>query len=263
MLLSLCIQDIDGRKYTCIDGDNKYDIHNGFRGYLNADTAAEDDGDLTKLEQITDKLDEVMADDCDGFDIFVTGHSLGGALATLYGFRLAESKKFPVVNIISYASPYVGTDGFRKVFRQAELDGIVRHIRVSNTNDCIPANPAFCGFSHVGVNLALKSSGPVMNYEGVELPSLPAAFVCFLVAVGSLLVNFLSLFLGFLSALPTLPLPISLLVAYATVKILLAAHGFPDYRKRFETNLQNAAFLSKTIEELYENRLESIKREGV
>ena len=254
---------MDGRKYTCIDGDNRYDIHNGFRGYLNADTAAEDDGDLTKLEQITEKLDEVMASDCEGFDVFVTGHSLGGALATLYGFRLAESRKFPVVNIITYASPYVGTDGFRKVFRQAELDGIVRHIRVSNTNDCIPVNPFYVsGFSHVGVNLALKKSGPVMNYEGEENPSWPAAFVCFLVAVASLLVNFLSLFLGFLSALPTLPLPISLLVAYSTVNTLLANHGFPEYRKRFETNLQNAGFLSKTIEELYENRLESIRREG-
>lgn len=254
--------DLDLRKYPYVDGDESYDIHNGFRGYLNADTADETDGDNPKLDQITDNLEEIM-EDCEGFDVFVTGHSLGGALATLYGLRLAETKKFPVVNILSYASPYVGTEGFRKVFRQAELDGIVRHIRVSNTNDCIPANPCIGGFSHVGVNLALRSSGPVMNYEGLEQPSLPAAFVVLLVAGASLLVNFLSLFIGFLSVLPTLPLPLSLLLAYSTVNILLDNHGFEEYRKRLTTGVENTDFFTKTIEQLYEERLESIKTTGV
>lgn len=253
---------MDNRKYECIDGDKTYEIHRGFRNYLNADTADESDGDLSKLEQITDNLEEIM-EDCEGFDVYVTGHSLGGALATLYGYRLAQKKKYPVVNIMSYASPYVGKEGFKKVFRQAELDGLVRHIRVSNTNDCIPANPCIGGFCHVGLNLALSKSGPVINYEGVENPSLPAAFVAFVVAAGSLFVNFLSLFIGFFSFLPTLPLPISLLLAYATVNILLENHGFPEYRKRLNTGLEKTDYFTKTIDELYEARLESIRAEGV
>lgn len=42
-----------------------------------------------------------------------------------------------MVTVVSYASPYVGTQSFRKVFRQLELDGKLRHVRVSNTNDSI------------------------------------------------------------------------------------------------------------------------------
>ena len=247
----------------CKDGDETYEIHNGFRNYLNRETEVDGDGDLTKLEQITQNLEEIMESDCEGFDVYVTGHSLGGALATLYGLRLAQTKKFPIVNIVSYASPYVGTEGFKKAFRQAELDGIVRHIRVSNTNDCIPANPCIGGFSHVGVNLELRSSGPVMNYEGVENPSLPVAFIAFLTSFGSILVKFFSIFVGFLQFVPTIPILPSALFAYATATILLDNHWFTQYRNRFRTGLQNAPFLAKTIEEVYENRLQSIAKNGV
>ena len=59
------------------------------------------------------------------------------ALATLYGFILATEGKFDVVNIVSYASPYVGTQSFRKAFRELEGDGKLRHVRVSNTSDSI------------------------------------------------------------------------------------------------------------------------------
>ena len=75
--------------------------------------------------------------------------------------------------------------------------------------------------------------------------------------------NFLSLFIGFLSVLPTLPLPLSLLLAYSTVNILLDNHGFEEYRKRLTTGVENTDFFTKTIEQLYEERLESIKTTGV
>ena len=76
--------------------------------------------------------------------------------------------------------------------------------------------------------------------------------------------NFLSLIIGFLSVLPTLPLPLSLvLLAYSTVNILLDNYGFEEYRKRLTTGVQNTDFFTKTIEQLYEERLESIKTTGV
>lgn len=252
--------DLDFRKFKCTDGTETYGLHNGFRGYLNAETAVDGDGDLTKLEQIHEKLDDIMASDCKGFDVFVTGHSLGGALATLYGLRLAQTRKYPLVTIVSFASPYVGDEGFRKVFRQAELDGIVRHIRVSNSNDCIPANPCIGGFSHVGVNLELRKSGPVMNYEGVDKPSLPLAFVTFLGSASFFVGKFLSLFIGF-PRVPTLSLLPAGLVTYAMVKVLLDSHLFPQYRERLRTGLENAGYLSKTIEELYGKRIEIIKKD--
>jgi len=254
--------DLDFRRFTVKDGDALYGVHNGFRKYLNAETAEEGDGDTTKLEEITQELEAIMESDCEGFDVFVTGHSLGGALATLYGLRLAQSEKFPVVNIVSYASPYVGTEGFRKVFRQAELDGLVRHIRVSNSNDCIPVNPCIGGFEHVGVNLELRSTGPVMIYEGVENPSIPAAFFTFCLGAGPILLKFLVTLIGFSSLVPTILLLPSALLAYVSTNILLENHWFDKHRERFNTGLESAGFLALTIEEAYEKRLKKIAETG-
>ena len=92
--------------------------------------------------------------------IFVS-NSLGGALATLFSFRLAGSdgmeKKgipFPLI-CMTYASPYVGDSNFRKAFEQLETKGRLRHIRVSNQNDAVPVLPPG-GYQHTGINLHLK-----------------------------------------------------------------------------------------------------------
>lgn len=101
-----------------------------------------------------------------------------------------------------------------------------------------------------------------MNYEGVENPSIPVAFAGFLAGFLSILVQILSIPIGFLSIIPTIPTIFAALLSYATVKILLDAHMFPQYRKRFTTGLENCGFLSKTLEELYEKRIACIAEEG-
>jgi Lipase (class 3) len=102
----------------------------------------------------------------------VTGHSLGGALATLFGFAAAAEPDTAIpkpVTVVSFASPYVGDESFRSAHQVLESTGRLRHVRVTAHKDLIPLVPkvafkwnvfdvkAGVGslFKHVGMNLRL------------------------------------------------------------------------------------------------------------
>lgn len=251
--------DLDNRRYSVEENGIEYEVHNGFRNYLKEKTDIETEGGhlVSKFKVITDELEKIMDKDCEGFDIYVTGHSLGGALSVYYGFKLAESNKFPLVNVVSFASPYVGTESFQDAFRALERDNRLRHIRISNDNDCIPANPCIGGFLHAGVNIQLKKTGSTfISYEGIENPPLPLSFILFVTAAVSVLINVLSPFIGFLSFVPTFPLLPSAIIAYSTVQVLLKNHGLDEYSQRFQSG--KVDFYDQTIEELYQKRMEVI-----
>merc|ERR1719162_880276 len=79
------------------------------------------------------------------FNVFVTGHSLGGALATLFSFHLA-ALNHPLINkntitCISVASPKVGDGRFIDAFKLAERSGKIRLVRLVNSLDFVPHNP--------------------------------------------------------------------------------------------------------------------------
>ena len=104
--------------------------------------------------------------------MYVTGHSLGAALATLFAFEAAaepDSRIPKPVSLFSIAGPYVGDESFRAAHLLLESLGKLRHLRVSNHKDLVPTVPkmsfrwnvldrnAHVGylFKHVGVNLRL------------------------------------------------------------------------------------------------------------
>lgn len=69
--------------------------------------------------------------------LYITGHSLGGALATLAALDIAVNTKFNTPTVISFGSPRVGNSDFVLAFNQH----ISRSIRVVNINDFIPKFP--------------------------------------------------------------------------------------------------------------------------
>lgn len=79
--------------------------------------------------------------------LVVTGHSLGGALATLALYDLADSG-YNVTKGYTFGSPRVGDDVFAEAF--AEALGSVPVFRVTNADDPVPLVPAHSPFSHVG-----------------------------------------------------------------------------------------------------------------
>lgn len=137
-------------------------VHTGFYKYLYDKTQIGSDGrDISKSEAIMGKLHELFGIYKD-YTLYVTGHSLGAALSTLFAFRAADNALIPkpVINV-SFASPFVGDQKFRDEFQKREILGLIRHIRVSNEDDIVPLVP-FTTLSippmlykHTGLNVRL------------------------------------------------------------------------------------------------------------
>ncbi|CAH9137291.1 unnamed protein product [Cuscuta epithymum] len=103
--------------------------------------------------------------------VYVTGHSLGGALATLLALELSSSqlaKRGAVsVTMYNFGSPRVGNKPFAEVYNEKVKDSW----RVVNHRDIIPTVPRLMGYCHVAqpVYLAagdLKHAMP--NIEQLE-----------------------------------------------------------------------------------------------
>lgn len=81
------------------------------------------------------------------YGIYVTGHSLGGGLANLFSYHLADLKSrndpsaqhIPSqIKAITFAAPLIGNEAFGKKYQELEKKGFLRHIRVSNDGDVVP-----------------------------------------------------------------------------------------------------------------------------
>jgi len=109
-----------------------------------------------------------------GYKLYCTGHSLGGALATLFSFYVAaavNSGKITAIptpiSCVSIASPRVGDQDFRDPFQTLEERGVLQHLRIVNDGDLIPVVPKNTGkyvwqsideketYHHTGIKLKL------------------------------------------------------------------------------------------------------------
>ena len=97
-----------------------------------------------------------------GWTVSVTGHSLGGALATLCSYELAEisresGNESRSVEMVNFGSPRVGNGAF-----VAQYDSLVPGaIRCINARDIVPTVPRMLGYKHVGDVIVLGSGGSV------------------------------------------------------------------------------------------------------
>jgi hypothetical protein len=82
--------------------------------------------------------------------LYVTGHSLGGALATLFGYMLSNEIAHQIM-VISFASPRVGNYDWKQAF---DAKTNLTHYRITNNRDVVTAFPMY-RYYHVGHNLKL------------------------------------------------------------------------------------------------------------
>lgn len=163
--------------------------HRGFCGYLGLKNAR-NQGIIERIGQVLEskrsqrsvKWENIISnvlelykstkdkpeDDFSNYSLYITGHSLGGALAQLFSFCLASSKSlddypsaFPVT-AVTFASPTVGdNDTYQQANNLLEKGGRLRHIRYSNEGDVVPVlPPQFMGFTQTGVNIHVSEKDP-------------------------------------------------------------------------------------------------------
>ena len=126
--------------------------------------------DTTKFEEMIAILKEIYAykndklgRDYSDYELFITGHSLGGGLSQILAFTLAGLKdtelsflpKDKPITTITYASPEAGNEKFRKEFTELEKDNKLRHIRVSNHGDIVPNVFKRALYKQTGLNIHL------------------------------------------------------------------------------------------------------------
>ncbi|MCD1260088.1 lipase family protein [Paenibacillus athensensis] len=102
----------------------------------------------TPDQPLLQHLDQLPA----GSRLTVSGHSLGGAIATLHGF-VAGSKQIPV-EVITFASPRVGDADFVAAFQRL----VPHNTRVFNLPDLVPTvPPELAGYRHVETGVEISS----------------------------------------------------------------------------------------------------------
>ena len=86
---------------------------------------------LPIMNEIIDQIIPLMKN---GYRLWITGHSLGGALATLFSFYAATNTKILEFNggpvtAYTFCSPKVGNKQFREAYQYLEERGKLRHAR--------------------------------------------------------------------------------------------------------------------------------------
>tara|TARA_B100001063_G_scaffold183104_1_gene172423 strand:+ start:663 stop:1535 length:873 start_codon:yes stop_codon:yes gene_type:complete len=118
-------------------------VHSGFHRQLHINN---------NYEKIRDCVKNLLNENKE-YEIFVTGHSLGAALSTLFGYELSREIDSNII-VISFASPRVGNYNWRKAF---DNKSNLAHYRVTNNRDIVTASPMIL-YNHVGINIHLKPS---------------------------------------------------------------------------------------------------------
>lgn len=131
---------------------NNIKVHSGFYKLLFNNNLYTDI--LNEIKKLTNQYTD--------YTLNVTGHSLGGALATLFGFFLSYSITSKIY-IFSFASPRVGNRIWANIFNNKEN---LIHYRFVNQKDIVTAIPYFY-YSHCGnyININKNSSVHVINKQ--------------------------------------------------------------------------------------------------
>ena len=102
-------------------------VHSGFKG---------------EVDKLWEQLVEFFERNNKGKTFYITGHSLGAAMATIATSRFEEFT--PVEHLYTFGSPRVGTRSFVKNIQTP-------HTRVKNNNDIVTTVPLFLmGYKHHG-----------------------------------------------------------------------------------------------------------------
>jgi hypothetical protein len=162
-----------GEEKTITKQSKTVSIHQGFYTYL---FGTSKNNPVSKYRTILGHLKRLL-DAHGGYRIRVSGHSLGGALSTLFSFHAACDETLPKpVTCVSFASPRVGNLEFGHAHQECEVTGRLRSIRVANDRDLVTMVPDRLAYAvaltnsiyrHVGIEVRLFGSS---KWGGAQHP---------------------------------------------------------------------------------------------
>jgi triacylglycerol lipase len=128
----------------------------GLNAYLPPTFGKVHDGFLHTYSSIRDDVAASLSERKGTTRLFVAGHSLGAAVATLATADIEKSLELKVEAVYTFGSPRVGDDAFVRAFNKAMEN---KSFRVTNTSDIVTSIPLpapIAGriggyFSHVGI----------------------------------------------------------------------------------------------------------------
>nr|WP_183602192.1 lipase family protein [Paenibacillus phyllosphaerae] len=88
---------------------------------------------MSAREQVMALLDQLPPEK----PLFVTGHSLGGALATLAALDIAKNQSFQQLLVYTFAAPRTGDPAFVKMYNKS----VPVQVRIHNEFDIVPQLP--------------------------------------------------------------------------------------------------------------------------
>jgi hypothetical protein len=110
------------------------------------------------------------------YRLYISGHSLGGALTTLMALEAGADEAIPKpVTAITSGAPKVGNLDFLKAFEELERQKKLRCLQIANDRDAVtlsppdtfdPCVPIFCQnrrYRHVGLRVKLRSNGYIVT----------------------------------------------------------------------------------------------------
>ena len=111
--------------------------------------------------------------------VWVTGHSLGGAVAQLTAFRLRRDNHVPSASLVTFGAPSVGSTGFGTLFSSV---GSLAYQRWVHLDDPVPYVPGVIGdalaFTHnvLATDLRTLADGTVSAVGGQSTVTVPPTF---------------------------------------------------------------------------------------
>jgi hypothetical protein len=85
------------------------------------------------------------------YDIYLTGHSLGGANATLFSYMLSEKYYDLSLKLVTFGSPRIGNHKWKQSFENKKN---IINIRITNKRDLVTVIPCI-NYCHVGKHIYL------------------------------------------------------------------------------------------------------------
>uniref|UniRef100_A0A061R3D8 Triglyceride lipase n=1 Tax=Tetraselmis sp. GSL018 TaxID=582737 RepID=A0A061R3D8_9CHLO len=141
-----------------------FDVERSVGNFFDRSVPQVHSGFMSAFDSVKVKLlaiiDSIVGDNSDGWTIYVTGHSLGGALATLFAFELGSRRwgkavAPPALTMYNFGSPRVGNAEFASMYNAAVRDSW----RVFNKNDIVSSVPRMGNYKHVDNAVAASAEG--------------------------------------------------------------------------------------------------------